>query len=320
MLQKPFLALCSNRAIQAKKHPTSFTPEDWFSDASLIQSDNKFLGIEFDFFVNWAKAPVEVTQTIWIKRILQSDYNYAQVIDDLNAILITEFTLAFLGRMFRFCTTAQLQLQIIIFRDDYDWSNPKSDVLIVTVKKVSESNIEFTAELVSIGEFKADIRRYSGGAISVGRKGLIYGTSRLECFLSTSDSAYPGDVDKVLLSADTDRPVAILEFKKHTKTGLIDTQTMMNYYPGLDSRKYDRLATLRNYISPDKTHIPIIVLHYPTEASIKDGKIELIDGEMGKLKPIGASKFHLPEDNSAKEFLKAIDAVSEAITEYYARS
>lgn len=318
MLLKPFLALCSNRVAIAKQHPTSFPPEDWFSDSSLVASGSLYNGIEFDFFVNWTQAPIQITPVIWVKRILQPAYTYAQVIENLKGVLIAEFTLPYLIRIFNFCNTYHFQLQIVIFRDDYNWSNTDSSILLITITAASDNGIECNSEQIDIETFKERIRNHSGGAVTVGQKGLIYGTSKLECFLSTTNSAYPGDVDKILLDVHSGKPKAILEFKKHTLNSPIEEQRLGNYYPGRDSRKYDRLAVLRDYISRADNSVPIIIVYYPTNPAFNEGKVELIQGEAGHLKPKAQGMFYLPENNSLAEFRKPIEKMDKAVKHHYA--
>ena len=98
-----------------------------------------------------------------------------------------------------------------MFHDDLDWSNDRNELLIVSLF-FKEGHYSFSPQKYSLSEFKELIKSHSGGPVSIGSKGLIYGTSRLECSLSKTDSLYPGDADLLLLNEDN-KAVCILEFK-----------------------------------------------------------------------------------------------------------
>jgi hypothetical protein len=159
------------------------------------------------------------------------------------------------------------------------------------------------------------IRSYSGGPIQIGSKGLIYGTSRLECYLSSTDSLYPGDVDLIVLNPNN-RPSAILEFKKHTLATNIREQKLSNYYPRPDGRKYDRLELLREFISGDGGNVPLLVLYYPTNSAFTEGRLELLKGNTGHLATKATGNFLLPTDKSHDKYNNIVSKIVKAI-EYH---
>lgn len=313
MLSKPYLAKCSDRQAMPKSHPTSGSPEEWYRNELLLE--NGLLGISFDFFVNWSSDPIALTPVIWIKGILNAENSYEEVLHNTSEILVNEFGSEYLQRLLAFAALHNLSVQFIIFRDDYDWNNEASTLLKIDATLDAQSNLQLNSQLIAINDFKALIQQYSGGAIAIGAKGLIYGTSQLECFLSKTDSLYPGDADLVLLNSDN-LPVAIVEFKKHTLSSSIDKQKLSNYYPHPDSRKYDRLAVLRDYLSGNKPKIPIVVIYYPTGEDFKEGSMELVSGVVGKLSSLAVSKFPLPENKSKEQEVAIIKKNIKAI-EYY---
>lgn len=308
MLQKPFLASCANRTVLPKAHPTSFAPEDWF-DNSVLQL-KEYLGVSFDFFVNWGVTPNSLTPVVWIKRILSPERTYTDLLGNLEAELANEFGNDYLTRLSIFASNYHLTTQIVIFRDDFNWGDAGSMLLIVSLTN-NERNIALQSEIISIGEFQNRIRQNSGGPVQIGAKGLLYGTSRMECFLSHTDSLYPGDADLILLDS-ANRPKAILEFKKHNLGTQIEAEQLSKYYPNPDARKYNRLAILRDHLSSHEK-IPIIIVYYPTKPEFKIAKVELIIGAVGALSTKAWGKFDLPTAKSSEQFLKAIEEVQKAI-------
>ncbi|WP_300601965.1 hypothetical protein [Niabella sp.] len=313
MLIKPNLSKCSDRQAMPKRHPTGGSPEKWFRNELLFE--NNLFGISFDFFINWSATPFSLTPEVWIKRILDTPYEYSDVLDNLPKIMIDEFGLEYLNRLWNFSSQHGLATRFIIFRDDYNWGNQMSSILILTLTSKDTSNLQFKAEVVSIEDFKKLIKQHSGGPVQIGSKGLIYGTSNLECFLSKSDSLYPGDVDLILLNNNY-LPVAIIEFKKHTLSSSIDGQKLSNFYPHPDKRKYDRLAILRDYLGRPNFSIPIIVIYYPTAEISTDGSVELIGGSVGNLHSLEIFKFSLPINESKEQEVAIIKKSIEAIEKY----
>lgn len=250
MLQKTFLARCDNRACLAKTNIMSGSPEAWLSN-DLLSKSNTF-GLTFDFFVDWAIN--QISPYVWIKRILLPTYTYDEFIGKLDSEMEKEFGKDYLCRLGRFATEYDMQIQFIVFHDELDWSNDRNELLIVSLS-FKEGCYSFSPQKYSLSGFKELIKSHSGGPVSIGSKGLIYGTSRLECSLSKTDSLYPGDADLLLLNEDN-KAVCILEFKKHTLSSPISEQCFTNYYPRPDGRKYKRLALLRDYLaSKSNSHI-----------------------------------------------------------------
>lgn len=311
MLIKPFLAKCGDRTSLPKAHPTCGAPEEWFSDEILVP--NGFCGLTFDFFVNWSARPVCLTPVVWVKRILAAPHTYSQFIKDLQINLLAEFGASYLKRLVSFAKSHQLDAQLIIFRDDFDWKAETTELLLVYVSKGHSGNLFFEPFILTLKQLKQRIQLYSGGPVQLGFKGLFYGTSNLECVLSGSDSLYPGDVDLVLLN-EADQPVGLLEFKKHSLGTPITNQRLSNYYPRPDGRKYDRLTVLKDYLSSVKgSDIPLMVLYYPTVAGCTEGMLEVLVGSIGKLATKAASNFKLPLAKSPEAYNLLVHVLKKAI-------
>ncbi len=268
-------------------------------------------GLTFDFFVDWAIN--QISPYVWIKRILLPNYTYDEFIGKLDFEMEKEFGKDYLCRLGRFATEYDMQIQFIVFHDDLDWSNDRNELLIVSLF-FKEGHYSFSPQKYSLSEFKELIKSHSGGPVSIGSKGLIYGTSRLECSLSKTDSLYPGDADLLLLNEDN-KAVCILEFKKHTLSSPISEQCFTNYYPRPDGRKYKRLALLRDYLaSKSNSRILFFVLYYPTQTYIEQQwKLEVIEGNAFSLRATDSFIFELPADKSDNEYKKVIEKISQVI-------
>ena len=306
MLQKTFLARCDNRACLAKTNIMSGSPEAWLSN-DILSKSNTF-GLTFDFFVDWAIN--QISPYVWIKRILLPNYTYDEFIGKLDFEMEKEFGKDYLCRLGRFATEYDMQIQFIVFHDDLDWSNDRNELLIVSLS-FKEGCYSFSPQKYSLSGFKELIKSHSGGPVSIGSKGLIYGTSRLECSLSKTDSLYPGDADLLLLNEDN-KAVCILELKKHTLSSPISEQCFTNYYPRPDGRKYKRLALLRDFLaSKSNSRILFFVLYYPTQTYIEQQWIlEVIEGNAFSLRATDSFIFELPADKSDNEYLTLIKASS----------
>ena len=129
----------------------------------------------------------------------------------------------------------------------------------------------------SLGWLMTQIQKHSGGPVWVGSKGLTYGTSAIECMLSKTKAAYPGDADAVIAD-DKGAVKCVIEYKKHTLDDNIGNHLVNRYYADKDKRKYERLDLLvthyRNY-----ANIPFVVFYYSTRVPV----IRL--QELGKLLP-----------------------------------
>jgi len=303
MLEKPFLAKCDDRDSLPKQHPTSGSPDDWFHNDLLATVG--YRGISFDFFINWTINPPTVTPIIWIKRLLRPEYSYAAFLDDINNVVTEEFGADYLIGLSTFAKKYALTIQIIVFKDEQDWNDGASEVCIVDFNLENQT---FTGEVIYLDAFKKLIQTYSGGAVNVGTKGLIYGTSRLECSLSHTNAAYPGDLDLLVLNEEF-APVLIMEFKKDTQGGPIDNQKLSNYYPSRDKRKYDRLAIFRNFLQTQAQQIPVAVVYYPTVAMITQIKIELIKGEANAIVASASKVFNKDQTGNHEGSAKLVKAI-----------
>jgi len=109
------------------------------------------------------------------------------------------------------------------------------------------------------------IKGHSGGPIRMGRKGLNFGTSAIECYLSKTDSVFPGDVDSVVVD-ERNRIRGVIEYKKHTLADHIENHLIASYFYK-DKRKYERLLALTHYYSTESNlNVPLIIFYYASNS------------------------------------------------------
>lgn len=301
---EPFPAKCTDRLALSKSHPHSGGPQDWFADKVLAQ--HNLYGLSFDFFVNWTVTPPALSPVIWIKKVLSSKHDYPQVQRHLNTIMALELGDAYFQRLEALKKAHNLKIQFIIFHDHNDWVSTQSSLLIATFNGFRKGVFDFSAELISILDFQSVIQRHSGGPIRIGSKGLTFGTSNLECYLSRTNSLYPGDVDLIIFD-EKHKPIALLEYKKHNLKSPISNQQLANYYPRPDGKKYNRLAILRDYLAKSGATIPLLVVYFPTRSAFTEGRLEVLKGTFENLETEMAFNFRLPVMGSLTDYKTLIN-------------
>ena len=314
MINKPFLALCADRAKMPKSHPTSGAPEDWFSVDNLARFN--ISSLSFDFFVNWSTSPVGLTKEFWLKILISPQSTLKEVIDNFSIEFFKLYNRDILKDILTNFRNSDLKLYAIVYNDESDFNNSETEIGKINIFLNSEGEISFEPSIISFGLLKNQIKDNSGGAVKMGSKGLIYGTSKMECFLSNTDSLYPGDADLVLLREN--QIVAILEYKKHTLDLPIEKQTLGNYYPKPDARKYDRLAVLKDFLGGG-IEIPLINIYYPTLPNITQGKIEIICGKFQNFKIVDSILFDLPTNNNIEQQLPICELLVSILNKNYCK-
>ena len=174
MLMHPKLALCANRNTQPKINATIGEPLEWLSSNVLDRFG--YSQLSFDFFINWSDWTCQ--DRIWIKRILSSNTSIEQLANS-GDLFLTQQALAIgdnLDLINSFSINYDFSPSYIVFRDVNWVTNPEP----ILRGAVTANGIEDVA-LYSLDQIKSAIRTLSGGSVSIGSKGLIYGTSSLEC-------------------------------------------------------------------------------------------------------------------------------------------
>ena len=309
MLHKPKLAFCNDRSRPAQTHPFTGEPDEWLADTYL--EPQGFMGLTFDFFVNWKTR--SSSNELWIKRIVDTSF---------EPWPITRWR-SIPGEIYR-CDGEEKVKQLCGFANRYGMSchyflfKESADFGILPVPivevKLDENGSVVGAKKIELSKLMDRIRQLAGGPVPIGNKGLILGLTTLECYLSETDAAWPGDADLVLVDSGF-MPHAIIEFKKHTPRSRIPfaDQKLSNYYLqgdnwSPDGRKYNRLAMLRDYLS-DNTPLPFIVVYFPIPTSINQVQLERVEGTDKKLRTAESESVPLPkvsDPQSCRDFVASL--------------
>lgn len=219
----------------------------------------------FHFFVDWSVTPLSVGRDIWLTRLLLPDLGTAceQLADgDVMAAFVQSNASEELLALAKLCDRHGLAAVGVVLPEVPSAAvNDHTPVWLVTVQK----DQDLVIRRCSLAELRQQIRQHSGGAVHVGAKGLTYGTSAVECYLSRSDSAYPGDADAVLVDPN-DNARFVVEFKKHTVSAPIGEHLASRYYPVPDGRKYQRLYALVSTLQQRTPAVGFSVLYYSTRS------------------------------------------------------
>lgn len=306
MFYKPVLARCNDREVKARSHPFSGKPEDWLANSHLAL--HGLTGVSFDFFVNWKTRLI--SSELWIKRLVKASVEPWPV-NEPDAFLSAIYQCDGEDTVRTLCGFADrygLSCHYFLFKESLDWElHPAT---IVEAKFNRMGSVE-NLQNIKIPVLKLRIQRLSGGPVAVGWKGLIYGLTSLECFLSRTDAAWPGDADLVLVDSNL-AAFAIIEFKKHNLNTPIADQRLSNYYPRPDGRKYDRLALLKSHLGVD-SNIRVIVIYYPTRQSVDQVKLERIEGQAGGLRTAYSAMVPLPvatDERSCRAFVNSVIGIA----------
>lgn len=250
--------------------------------------------VSFHFFVDWNHTPLMVADRIWMTRQLRLDVG--DTLDNIsNDKILAQFyagttfeEFAELERIFAPCG----QQVSVILLPEIPVGDINDNTPIWAIIRGQNGEPQFGKCPVS--HLKARIQHHSGGPVSVGNKGLIYGTSAVECALSRTNAAFPGDADAVIVD-DRDRMRYIIEYKKHTLDTPISEHLVTKYYPFPDGRKYQRLEALATrYRISQSSHIPLVVLYYSTtKPEIRLQEITSMDATHIY---IGADSADMPDD------------------------
>lgn len=253
-------ALCSDRS-QVSSGPE---PQNWIAPSL----PDGWRLVSFHFFVNWNCNPPLVADQIWMTRQLGFDSN-VNLANIHEADILNIFNRSSARREFD-------ELEIIF--SPYGYKTTAVILPDIPVSAISDETpvwviaksggVNNRVQQVTISNLKNAIQKHSGGSVWVGSKGLTYGTSAVECYLSKSDAAFPGDADAVIIDMQN-RVRCVIEYKKHTLQAPIDEHLMTKYYPRPDGRKYQRLVALaKRYEYFLHQSVPLVVLYYSTRQPV----------------------------------------------------
>ena len=197
-----------------------------------------------------------------------------------------------------------------LFKESADYQYLPDPIIEVTF---DGSGSVVGLQKIEISILRNRIRQLRGGPASVGPKGLTYGLTSLECFLSKTPDIWPGDADLVLVDSNF-MPLAIIEFKKDTIGTPISSETLSNYYPSRDPRKYDSFAHLRDHFTNDPSTLPIIILYYSVKEPLdQQVKLERIEGAAGNMRATNSELVPLPNARNAQSCRDFVTSLIEII-------
>jgi len=219
----------------------------------------------FHFFVDWRHDPPVVGDTFLMTRLVDFDKGedpYSVTDGDVLKAFAAAGLPAEFEALGRVCANYGRKLVPVLLPEcETSALNDESPFWIVS----RGENRDLTITRSTVSGLKNSIRKYSGGPVRVGEKGLIYGTSAIECLLSLTDAAYPGDADAVVVDGDGGVRY-VIEFKKHTLTAPLGEHLAGRYYPVPDGRKYQRLHALASsFESGGRGAAPLVILYYSTK-------------------------------------------------------
>ncbi|MBD8143813.1 hypothetical protein [Pantoea agglomerans] len=251
--------------------------------------------VSYHFFVNWGAKPPTVATRLWMARQLRLEAG--ETLDSISkADILAAFYATCTCREFeeleRIFTPSGQQVSVILLPEI-----PVSDITDDTpMWAIIRGNNGYPLILkCRISRMKELIQQHSGGPVSIGTKGLRFGTSAVECSLSRSDAAFPGDADAVVVD-DQNQIRYIIEYKKHTIPESMRDHLVDAYYPIPDRRKYQRLEALAtHYRLSQQSAIPLVVLYYSTRKP--EIRLQQIDSMDDFRINIGRDSGDIPDDD-----------------------
>lgn len=239
-------------------------PSDWI--ALSLPAGWRLLS--FHFFVDWWQSPPKLADKVWMTRQVRFEHE-SEMAKDLESKILNMFNQSEDRRYFegleRICSNYRHDLSAIIL-PDIPVSVITEQTPIWVIRRTENADLGISK--YSVNSLKQAIQFHSGGPVKVGTKGLKYGTSAVECFLSSSDAAFPGDADGVVVD-DQNRVRCVIEYKKHTIDDALDNHLINKYYPRPDGRKYKRLEALRShYERVNQFPTPLVILYFSTREPV----------------------------------------------------
>lgn len=272
-ITKPRLAKCSNRkeTVHDNVMPWKIVEAAWDGDI-----------LSFNFFVKWGKnGSATMVGPLWLTRLLIIENGHLPSCAEIVAAFELTTHFGEFKKLSMFARQIGCSAQALILPELYkiDENSP--------LYVVEEVRGELVIEQKIVQQLVDDLIEIRGESVKMGRKGLTYGTSAIECWLSKKGVIYPGDCDALLIK--NNKPIAIIEYKKHTLDGRsgcrIDDHLVTNYYPHPDGRKYNSIFALQEKLEKIfNTEIPVLVFYYATKyegfrlqnVKKKNGKLHIV--------------------------------------------
>lgn len=242
----------------------SVDPESWISSSLPVE----WALSSFHFFVDWSCDPPVAGRQIWLTRQLtysEAEYSSDPDSSDILKVFKEDAARNEFEKIWEVCRVQGHRLALVLLPDVKGREiTERSNVWVIT----KEESADYRVYNIDVSQLKQAVKRHSGGEVRVGGKGLKYATSKVECYLSKSEAAYPGDADAVLIDSNN-KIKFIIEYKKHNLTAPISEHLAKKYYAKSDWRKYRRLYALSEfYYNQGLGKVPIIIFYYSTVSPI----------------------------------------------------
>jgi hypothetical protein len=253
-----FQAKCDDRSVVTL---IGVDPMRWIEKA--LERNTK--SVSFHFFMNWNANPCHVVGPLWLTHLVKAS-NPDKVTTISDDAVLAAFNQAgcwsrlqdLISLANRLSTSAE---SILLGEIDTRLLSGESPSWLVSLNDEIKQGGHI--ERITLDGLSKRINSIRGGEASLGSKGLIYGTSAVECWLSKTRNLFPGDCDSLIVKDGC--PVALLEMKKHTLSTPISGNLASKYYPKPDGRKYDSLFALKRHIEDAFGYeIPLAVVYYAT--------------------------------------------------------
>ncbi|MEC8328109.1 MAG: hypothetical protein VX100_18765 [Pseudomonadota bacterium] len=277
------LKRCTNRNVAAKSSIYG-EPSVWLKSSEQLQTS--YRGITFDFFIDWSKE--EFSKEIWVKLLVNSES--IQLLFSSSEEEIKEWIRGIqpLIDICKFVNKNNLSAKFLFIDPENDYDD---EMEVITFHFCSLCHVR--VEKLKINQIKNSIQHWSGGPVGIGRKGLYFADSLLECSLSSTSSLWPGDADLLLVSKNEYTASLLIELKKHNKDTPLSEQRLENYYPNPDARKYNRLGILANYFD-----VPFLNVYWSTNYQETKVKLELLKFSNGEVSAINNKLIDVPKSES----------------------
>ena len=253
-------ASCLNRA----QITTDPDPNRWV-EAGLPKGWTVY---SFQFFVRWNDRPYTIGDNFLMSRLI--DLGPGETLDsvsdeDVMAAFTASGNVQHFANLEAVCARYDKRIASVLL-PEIPVNNIVERTPIWSVLRSDAGELQIRRS--TLDGLKRAFRRDRGGARSqLGRKGLPFGTSAVECALSRTEDIFPGDADAIIVDQLGDIR-HVIEYKKHTRLEPLHKHLASRYYPKPDRRKYQSLDGLvSNLRTFDLGGVPLTILYFSTKLS-----------------------------------------------------
>lgn len=228
--------------------------EKAFQDSGARSDD-----LSFHYFVNYALPEPRCEGPLWMRWTLHDVPHL--VVEDISedevlGALQRSGELSALSRLDGLTKSLGTYARGVVL-PEVDPAGISNETPVWSVRVVAG---DATVQRKTVAELRDAMLRVNPAGAQLGAKGLTYGMSAVECWLSQTATIFPGDCDLLMHVSESMR--AIVEFKRHNINEPISAHFAARYYPRPDGRKYDGLFLLRDRLEDDLAERVSVVIVY----------------------------------------------------------